>query len=304
MARISVVVPVYDVESYLPACLQSIARQEVDDLEVVVVDDGSRDGSAEIAATFARHDPRFRLIRQPNGGLGRARNAGLDAATGEYLAFADGDDVVPSGAYARLLGSLERTGSDLASGNVLRLNRQGTVPAQFLARTFARTRLRTHVTRFRPLLADRTAWNKLWRRAFWDAQRLRFPEGVVHEDIPVTLPAHLAAAKVDVLAAPVYHWRLREDGAPSITQRRLEHARAARPARGGPRGPRPLRGARPRSSCATGMPRASWPTTCACISTCSTKPTTSTGRCSSTARTTSSIASRRASSARSRRSTG
>ena len=74
----------------------------------------------------------------------------------------------------------------------------------------------------RSLLADRTAWNKLYRRSFWDAHGFRFPEGVVHEDIPVTLPAHLAADRVDVLAAPVYQWRLREDGARSITQRRLE----------------------------------------------------------------------------------
>jgi CDP-glycerol glycerophosphotransferase len=95
--------------------------------------------------------------------------------------------------------------------------------AQFLARTFAQTRLRTHVSRCRPLLADRTAWNKLLRRSFWDAHGFRFPEGVVHEDIPVALPAHHLATSVDVIAAPVYQWRLREDGALSITQRRLEH---------------------------------------------------------------------------------
>jgi CDP-glycerol glycerophosphotransferase len=72
------------------------------------------------------------------------------------------------------------------------------------------------------LLADRTAWNKLWRRSFWDAHALRFPEGVVHEDIPVVLPAHFSARTVDVIADPVYLWRVREDGARSITQRRLE----------------------------------------------------------------------------------
>ena len=222
MPRISVVVPVFDVESYLAACLQSLARQSERDLEVVVVDDGATDGSRAIAERFAEHDPRFRVIAQPNGGLGSARNTGVAHATGEFLAFADGDDVVPDDAYRRLLGSLEQTGSDLATGNVQRLTRQGTAQAQFLARTFARPRTRTHITRRRTLLADRTAWNKLFRRSFWDAHGFRFPEGVVHEDIPVTLPAHLAADRVDVLAAPVYQWRLREDGAPSITQRRLE----------------------------------------------------------------------------------
>jgi CDP-glycerol glycerophosphotransferase len=222
MPRISVVVPIYDVESYLSTCLQSLARQSERDLEVIMVDDGSTDGSRALAERFACHDRRFRLIAQPNGGLGMARNTGIDAASGEFLAFVDSDDVLPHDAYERLLGALDATGSDFATGNVQRLTRQGTSQAQFLARTFARTRLKTHVSRCRPLLADRTAWNKLYRRSFWDAYGLRFPEGVVHEDIPVTLPAHHLATAVDVIAAPVYQWRLREDGALSITQRRLE----------------------------------------------------------------------------------
>ena len=222
MARISVVVPIYDVEDYLEECLRSIAGQTHDDLEVVMVDDGSTDSSPEIAERFARHDPRFTLVRQANGGLGAARNAGIEAASGEYLAFADSDDVLPRDAYGRLLAALERTGSDFATGNVQRLTSEGRTQAAFLARTFARTRPRTHVRRFAPLLSDRTAWNKLWRRSFWDAHQLRFPEGRLHEDIPVVVPAHFLARSVDVVAAPVYHYRVREAGAPSITQRRLE----------------------------------------------------------------------------------
>jgi CDP-glycerol glycerophosphotransferase len=97
-----------------------------------------------------------------------------------------------------------------------------TWPAPFLARTFRRTRPRTHVTRFRWLLSDRMAQNKLWRRSFWEERGLRFPEGCLHEDIPVVVPAHFLARSVDVLARPVYRYREREDGAPSITQRRAE----------------------------------------------------------------------------------
>jgi CDP-glycerol glycerophosphotransferase len=223
MPRISVVVPVHDVEDYVATCLQSLARQTYRDLEVVVVDDGSTDRSAEIAARFCAGDSRFRLIRQANAGLGAARNAGTDAASGELLAFVDSDDVVPDAAYERLADTLRVSGSDFATGNVQRLTRQGATQAQFLARTFSKRRVATHVSKDRTLLADRTAWNKLWRRSFWDEHGLRFPEGVVHEDIPVTLPAHVLAARVDVLAAPVYQWRLREDGAASITQRRLEY---------------------------------------------------------------------------------
>jgi CDP-glycerol glycerophosphotransferase len=219
--RISVVVPIYDVEAYLPACLRSLAAQTTRDLEIVMVDDGSTDASAEVAHGFAERDARFRLIRQANAGLGNARNTGVAAASGELLAFADSDDVVPPEAYEHLADSLDRTGSDFASGNVLRLTDERTSQSPFLAETFARTRPKTHVSRFRPLLADRTAWNKLFRRRFWDANDLRFPEGVLHEDIPVTLPAHVMAASVDVLAEPVYHWRIRGDG-DSITQQRLE----------------------------------------------------------------------------------
>ena len=188
-----------------------------------MVDDGSTDGSAAIAREFAARDERFKLLTQPNGGLSKARNTGIDAASGEYLAFLDSDDVLPPNAYELLLAALAESGSDFASGNVHRLTSWGaTSQSKFLEEAFARTQLKTHVTRFRPLLADRTAWNKLFRRSFWDEHRFRFPEGVVHEDIPVTLPAHFKARSVDVVADPVYLYRIREDGELSITQRRLE----------------------------------------------------------------------------------
>jgi CDP-glycerol glycerophosphotransferase len=224
MPRISVLVPIYDVEAYLEECLQSLAAQTVEDFEAVLVDDGSTDASGAMAERFAAQDARFRVLRQANGGLSRARNAGIDAATGEFLAFLDSDDVLPPDAYERLLGALERTGSDFATGNVQRLTATGCSQAPFVAAAFARTRLRTHVRRFPPLLTDRTAWNKLWRRTFWDEHCLRFPEGRLHEDIPVVLPAHFQATRVDVVSAPVYRYRVREHGAPSITQRRHELA--------------------------------------------------------------------------------
>lgn len=222
MARISVVVPIFDVEEYLEECLRSVAGQTFEDLEVVMVDDGSTDGSAAIAERFARHDGRFRLVTQPNGGLGRARNTGIANVTGDFLAFVDSDDVLPPDAYRLLHASLARTGSCFATGNVHRLSPDGTRQAPFLAKAFAANRPHTHVRRFEALLSDRTACNKLWRRSFWYERALRFPEGRLHEDIPVVVPAHFEARAVDVIAAPVYHWRIRNGGAPSITQRRRE----------------------------------------------------------------------------------
>jgi CDP-glycerol glycerophosphotransferase len=221
MPAVSVVVPIYNVADYLEACLESIAEQSFSDLEVVLVDDGSSDDSPRIAEMFVARDPRFRLIRQPNGGLGKARNTGSDAATGEFLAFVDSDDIVARHGYEVLLAALRRTDSDFASGNFRRLSSLGTSTA-FASDVFQRQRLATHISKDLSLLADRTAWNKLFRRSFWDHHQLRFPEGMLYEDMPVTIPAHFLAKSVDVLDKTVYFWRVREGGDLSITQRRTE----------------------------------------------------------------------------------
>lgn len=220
--RISVIVPVYDVEGYLAECLESVLGQSVTDIEVVAVDDGSTDSSPEVLERYADRDPRLRIVRQANAGLGAARNTGVEHATGEFLWFVDSDDVLAPGALDALLSPLLVTGSDLATGNVWRLTADGTVPARFLAPAFRRTRLRTHVRRFPPLLADRVAWNKLFRRDFWDRHGFRFPTGVHYEDQYVTLPAHYLARSVDVVARHVYLWRVRADGERSITQQRTD----------------------------------------------------------------------------------
>jgi CDP-glycerol glycerophosphotransferase len=222
MPRISVVVPVYNVEPYLEECLESLAAQTFSDLEIVMVDDGSTDNSAAIAGDFVARDPRFRLLQQPNGGLSKARNTGTDAATGEFLAFVDSDDYLAPNAYELLISALDETGSDFATGAVRRVTKTGVRQVFFLTETFAKTRLATHVARDRTLIADRVAWNKLWRRSFWDRHSFRFPEGVLNEDIPVTIPAHFAARSVDVIADPIYFWRIRGGEELSITQRRLE----------------------------------------------------------------------------------
>ncbi|MGZ4610352.1 MAG: glycosyltransferase family 2 protein, partial [Actinomycetes bacterium] len=169
------IVPIFNVERYLTDCLESLAQQTERDLEVIMVDDGSTDSSASIAAAFAEQHPRFRLIRQPNGGLGQARNTGADQATGDYLAFVDSDDVVRKNAYEWLSRSLDETRSDFATGNYQRLTARGALQAGMVASAFNATRLKTHVTKHPALLNDRTAWNKLWRRDFWTAHGFRWP---------------------------------------------------------------------------------------------------------------------------------
>ncbi|WP_406148493.1 CDP-glycerol glycerophosphotransferase family protein [Streptomyces sp. NBC_01012] len=218
--RLTVVVPLYNVEEYLGACLASLAGQTMADLEVVMVDDGATDGSADVAMEFARQDARFRLIRQKNAGLGAARNAGAAQAhpDADFLTFVDSDDVVPQGAFARMLDELDASGSDFATGNVLRLRANGTLEqSPMFRRPMERSRRATHVTRDWILLGDRIACNKVFRRSFWDRHAFAFPTGVLYEDIAVVLPAHFLAGSVDVVEEPVYHWRDR-DG--SITTRR------------------------------------------------------------------------------------
>ncbi|WHM38474.1 glycosyltransferase [Streptomyces sp. BPTC-684] len=218
--RLSVVVPVHNVEEHLGACLESLARQSLKDLDVVLVDDGSTDGSAGVAREFAARDGRFRVVGRENGGLGAARNTGVAHAVPgtEYLAFVDSDDVLPSRAFELLTGALDKSGSDFASGNVLRLTGGGRLQQHPLfTRPMRSTRPATHVTKDWSLLLDRIACNKVFRRTFWDEHSFAFPEGVLYEDIPVVLPAHFAARSVDVLQDAVYYWRFRDS---SITNRR------------------------------------------------------------------------------------
>ncbi|MDH6578136.1 bifunctional glycosyltransferase family 2 protein/CDP-glycerol:glycerophosphate glycerophosphotransferase [Kitasatospora sp. MAP5-34] len=218
--RLSVVVPIYNVERYLEECLDSIAAQTFDDLECVMVDDGSKDGSAAIAEAYAAKDSRFRLVKQVNKGLGAARNTGYRhiSPDSEFLNFVDSDDTLPPSAYELMIGTLEETGSDFATGNVLRFRAVGYYPSGGHRKPFKETRLKTHITEIPALVTDRTAWNKVYRRSFFDAAGVLYPEGILYEDAPVSVPHHFLATSVDVLSEPIYHWREREVGEMSITQ--------------------------------------------------------------------------------------
>lgn len=100
---VSIIVPVYNIKAYLPGCMESLLGQTDPDLEILLVDDGATDGSGELCDAYARRDPRVRVIHKPNGGLSSARNAGLDAASGEWILFVDGDDYLAKTAVEQLL---------------------------------------------------------------------------------------------------------------------------------------------------------------------------------------------------------
>ncbi|SDL11075.1 glycosyltransferase family 2 protein [Tessaracoccus oleiagri] len=217
---LSVIVPAHRVAEYLPACLDSILGSTLRDLEVVVVDDGSPDETGAIADRYAQRDSRVRVLHTPNQGVGPARDDGVRAATGKYLAFADSDDLVPEDAYEALVGSLEVTGSDFAAGNAWRLlPDEGLVPSWVHKDVFDEDRPRTHLRAFPALVRDRMVWNKVFRRSFWEQGGYTFP-AMRYEDYPVAIRTHLDARSVDVLSRRVYIWRQRA-GEGSITQQAL-----------------------------------------------------------------------------------
>jgi glycosyltransferase involved in cell wall biosynthesis len=218
MPLLSVVVPAYQVVEWLEESLRSVLDQSLRDLEVVVVDDGSTDGTGELADRIAGEDDRVRVVHQANAGLGAARNAGTAVATGELLAFADSDDLVLPGAYDLLVGSLRASGSDLAIGAVERLRGTETFVTPLMRVNHEHPLTAVRIDDAPLLLADVFAWNKVFRRSFWDAHGLRFPAGVRYEDQPVLTEA-LVRARFDSLVEPVYRWRVRDDGT-SISQQR------------------------------------------------------------------------------------
>jgi len=222
--RISVVVAFFNNEDDLADCLDSIAAQSFADLEVIMVDDGSTDHSAQIARDKAAADPRFTLVQPEHGGPGGARNRGVERARGEFLAFVDGDDVLSANAYELLLHALEQSGSDFVSGAVYRVGPQGINPSALHSQALKGRQTGTHVTRTPRLLYDVSVWNKLFRRSFWDQHQLSYPEGVVWEDIRLMTKAHVLARAVDVIPDVVYYWRERAQGRLSITQSRTSIA--------------------------------------------------------------------------------
>ncbi len=214
--------PFFNNGDVLADCLRSIASQTFGDLEVIMVNDGSTDDGPRIAQAQARADPRFTLLTVPNGGPGFARNRGAERASGEFLAFVDGDDMLAPQAYEVLLHTLQKSGSDFVSGNVYRIGPEGTRQSALHARAIKGTRIGTHITRLPQLLYDVSVWNKLFRKSFWDSRGLSYPEGMVWEDIQLMTKAHVLATSVDVIGDLVYYWRERGRGALSITQNRTD----------------------------------------------------------------------------------
>ncbi|TXL57920.1 glycosyltransferase family 2 protein [Aeromicrobium terrae] len=204
------VVPVYNAEDHLDESLRSLLGQRYRPLDVVVVDDGSTDGSAEIARRHAK-DSRVRVITQANAGVNAARSAGIAVATGELLTFVDADDTVTPDGIAAAVRSLEESGSDVAVMPYDRLDGERHVPAAPWIRALHR-RPATGVTLVeRPdVMVNTTACSKVFRRSFWDAAGLEFPPGKRYQDQILNITAYREASAIDITDVVGYSWRRQE----------------------------------------------------------------------------------------------
>lgn len=215
MPRFSIIVPTYQVQAYLDACLTSVLSQEVRDLELIVVDDASPDACGEIAAECAAADSRvlpLRLTR--NAGPGVARNAALDHATGDYVLFLDGDDTLTPGVLADVAARLDRTGHpELLVFDHAHVPWHGPATPGALPGLLGEGSPEVFSLTERPQLLwlPHAAWNKAYRRDFIARAGLRFPSGY-YEDVAFTYPALLAAESVAVLDRVCVHHRQRRHG--------------------------------------------------------------------------------------------
>ncbi|MDJ0314929.1 CDP-glycerol glycerophosphotransferase family protein [Arthrobacter sp. H35-D1] len=216
---LSVVVPVFNVETYLDECLSSILKQTYRRIEVIIVNDGSLDGSLKIAKKYSRMDRRVRIITKHNAGLGAARNTGISVAKGKYIAFADSDDIIPEKAYATMLATLDNTGSDFVVGSLNRLQGKKRSVPKWAKVVHSQDRLKITLSEFPEILQDVFAWNKVFVKDFWDSELISFPEGILYEDQEITTRAYVRSRSFDVLHAVVYDWRIRQDRT-SITQQK------------------------------------------------------------------------------------
>ena len=179
MIKASVIVPVYQVEAYLPRCIDSILAQTCKDFELILVNDGTKDGCPAIMADYAARDSRIRQVHKENGGLSSARNAGLDIARGEFILFVDSDDYIEPELLADAIAAAEATGAEQVLWNYRYVDAQGVhVPyLQFDDEVIDLDRLGLAAYFYRywmPYKHGQEAWSKLYRRSIIEENSLRY----------------------------------------------------------------------------------------------------------------------------------
>lgn len=182
---ISVVVPIYKVEKYLPKCVESICRQTYKNLEIILVDDGSPDQCGKLCDEYAKKDGRIKVIHKKNGGLSDARNAGIEVATGKYIGFVDSDDYIHPQMYEILYNGVKDNKADLSICKFININENEVIENHNI-RNAKWVALTTDQEKFEYALGEFTtvcftvAWNKLYKSELFE--QIRYPYGKIHED--------------------------------------------------------------------------------------------------------------------------
>lgn len=205
---ISIIVPVYNVKDYLEKCLSSICLQTYKNLEIIVVDDGSTDGSEKICDSFAQKDTRIKVVHQINGGQSNARNKGLSIAAGEYIGFVDSDDWIAPDMYEFLYLLLKNNQADIAvCAHIVEMEAETNVRY-----STGKLTVFSGNEALRALIDDKRVrnyvWDKLYKRQLFEG--ILFPKNQIYEDMVVTPRIIHKAHRVVMQDYPKYHYLKRE----------------------------------------------------------------------------------------------
>lgn len=209
MGTVSVIIPIYNVEKYLPDCVDSVLEQSYQDLQIILVDDGSTDAGGAICDEYALRDARITVVHKENGGLSDARNSGLPVAVGEFVLYLDSDDFLEPNAIETLIMAQSETDADIVLGNYWY-----TYPDhEDLSATWYETDMVLDNAYAMEALVDGRietfAWGKLIRREI--AEKHLFPQGKIFEDHFWTHYVFADAKRVALLAKPLVHYRQRDN---------------------------------------------------------------------------------------------
>lgn len=206
-ALVSIIVPVYNVKEYLTRCVNSLRRQSYHNIEIVLVDDGSTDGSDKLCDSMAQEDLRIRVVHKENGGLSSARNAGIDVATGNYFVFVDSDDWISIKMIEKLIGAVLKHETKIAVceyfsvfDDDLQISDISNKPERVLPREEAVESL------IKGDIKD-YAWNKIYARDLFD--EIRFPVGQNYEDMATIYKTFLKAKSVVCIPDELYYYAIR-----------------------------------------------------------------------------------------------
>lgn len=203
MQKISVIIPVYNVEKFLPQCLNSIIHQTYTNLEIIVVDDGSSDKTCEIYENFAKHDKRIKIIYQQNAGVSAARNNGLAHATGDYIHFMDSDDYIDLDYYEKMITANKNITADIIAGNVVSQN-GSFYEIEYKTKSILTSLTEKFITT--NALSNCVIWRYLFKKSFLQKNHLSFAVGRIFEDM-LFIPDTMRMANC-VLTVPgtYYHY--------------------------------------------------------------------------------------------------